>query len=103
MFYDNLKYVPYIYGFSPKNELPFALSYFGYAMTMICSKRNNKTCLLCRMMRLWKQELEKRGEKKASFVNVWIKFIMTRILLALVVLTIYALTSLSSYVSFILP
>ncbi|XP_060552552.1 ATP-binding cassette sub-family C member 5-like [Ruditapes philippinarum] len=46
-----------------------------------------------RMMRLWKEELEKNGEKKASFMNVWTKFIFTRTLISLCIITLFALAS----------
>ncbi|XP_052795048.1 ATP-binding cassette sub-family C member 5-like [Mya arenaria] len=50
-----------------------------------------------RMERLWTEEVERSGEKKASFYRVWVKFIRTRTLATLVLLSINALfTFLSS-------
>ncbi|XP_053398618.1 ATP-binding cassette sub-family C member 5-like isoform X2 [Mercenaria mercenaria] len=61
-----------------------------------CSDQEGVAANTERMVRLWNEEIEKRGEKKASFINVWIQFIRTRTLITLSILTLNALATFTS-------
>ena len=51
-----------------------------------------------RLLRIWRAEVEKKGVAKASFDRVWRKFIQTRVLVGLLMMTLMALASFMSSV-----
>ena len=58
------------------------------------SLKNN----IYRLLRIWRAEVEKKGVAKASFDRVWRKFIQTRVLVGLLMMTVMALASFMSSV-----
>ncbi|KAL4230542.1 Multidrug resistance-associated protein 5 [Mactra antiquata] len=61
-----------------------------------CSDAEGLSTNTERLQRLWKEELGKNGEKKASFLKVWMRFCFTRVFVSLLLLSINAIVTFSS-------
>ncbi|XP_061163776.1 ATP-binding cassette sub-family C member 5-like [Saccostrea echinata] len=58
-----------------------------------CSTLENANLNTERLTRIWKEEVEKRGPEKASFLRVWLKFAWTRIMVTLVIIALNAVST----------
>ncbi|KAL3879125.1 hypothetical protein ACJMK2_031436 [Sinanodonta woodiana] len=58
-----------------------------------CSDQEGFRTNTDRMVKIWLQELNERSQEKVSFVRVWYKFIRTRVLVAMIIMIIHAVST----------